>query len=62
MLEHSDFTDGASYEYQAVLDNISLLTPKFLSEVQNLVVRTGHDVAKKTPGKPLRGRCDLLVV
>ena len=36
------------HEYQTVLDNISLLTPELLSEVQNLVVKTGHEVVKKT--------------
>ena len=48
------------HEYQTVLDNISLLTPELLSEVQNLVVKTGHEVAKKTLASP--SRCDSFVV
>ena len=38
------------------------LTPELLSEVGRLVVESGHAVAKKNPGEPLRGRCDSFVV
>lgn len=62
MMGHSDFVDDTYYEYQTVIDNISLLTPELLAEVQKLVVKTGHEVAKKNPGAPLRGRCDSFVV
>ena len=50
------------YEYQTVVDNVSLLTPELLSAVGRLVVESGHQVAKKKPGEPLRGRCDSFVV
>ena len=43
-------------------DNVSLLTPELLSAVGRLVVESGHKVAKKKPGEPLRGRCDSFVV
>ena len=59
---HGDFADDAYYEYQTVIDNISLLTPELLAEVGKLVVKTGHEVAKKNPGAPLRCRCDSFVV
>ena len=61
-LGHSDFGDRTRYEYQTVVDNVSLLTPELLSAVGQLVVESGHKVAKKKPGEPLRGRCDSFVV
>ena len=61
-LGHGDFGDKTYYEYQTVLDNVCLLTPELLSEVGRLVVESGHAVAKKNPGEPLRGRCDSFVV
>ena len=61
-LGRSDFGDETYYEYQTVVDNVSLLTPEVLSAVGRLVVESGHQVAKKEPGEPLRGRCDSFVV
>ena len=61
-LGHSEFGDRTRYEYQRVVDNVSLLTPELLSAVGQLVVESGHKVAKKKPGEPLRGRCDSFVV
>ena len=61
-LGHGDFDDKTRYEYQTVVDNVSLLTPELLSAVGRLVVESGHKVAKKKPGEPLRGRCDSFVV
>ena len=61
-LGHSDFGDKTRYEYQTVVDNVSLLTPELLSAVGRLVVESGHQVAKKKLGEPLRGRCDSFVV
>ena len=61
-LGHGDFVDKTRYEYQTVVDNVSLLTPELLSAVGQLVVESGHKVARKKPGEPLRGRCDSFVV
>ena len=61
-LGHADWDDKTRYEYQTVVDNVSLLTPELLSAVGRLVVESGHKVAKKKPGEPLRGRCDSFVV
>ena len=47
-LGHSDFGDKTRYEYQTVVDNVSLLTPELLSAVGQLVVESGHKVAKKS--------------
>ena len=55
-LGHGEFGDKRYYEYQTVVDNVSLLTPELLSAVGRLVVESGHAVARKRPGAPLRGR------
>ena len=47
-LGHGDFDDKTRYEYQTVVDNVSLLTPELLSAVGRLVVESGHKVAKKS--------------
>ena len=47
-LGHSDFGDETYYECQTVRDNVSLLTPDLLSAVGQLVVESGHKVAKKS--------------
>ena len=52
-LGHGDFGDKTHYEYQTVVDNVSLLTPELLSAVGRLVVESGHKVAKKKPGDPV---------
>ena len=62
MLAHGDFADDRRYELQTLIDNVSLLTPELLSAVGRLVVRSGHAVARKKPGAPLRGRCDSFAV
>ena len=62
MLAHGDFADGSRYEMQTLIDNVSLLTPELLSAVGQLVVASGHAVAGKKPGEPLRGRCDSFAV
>ena len=46
-LGHSDFGDETYYECQTVRDNVSLLTPDLLSAVGQLVVESGHKVARK---------------
>jgi hypothetical protein len=62
MLGHSDWADQTVYALQTLVDNVSLLSPQVLVEISQLVVETGHEVAKKKPGDALRGRCDSFVV
>ena len=62
MRAHGDFADDRRYELQTLIDNVSLLTPELLSAVGRLAVRSGHAVARKKPGAPLRGRCDSFAV
>ena len=40
---------------------MSLLNPKLLGKVNQLIVESGHTVVGKKPGAPLRGRCDSFV-
>ena len=61
-LGHGAFSQGDTYELQTIIDNVYLLTPELLSEIGRLVVESGHAVARKKLGEPLRGRCDSFVV
>ena len=61
-LGHPDVWDEHYYEYQTLMDNVGLLRPELLVEVNRLIVESGHAVARKKPGAPLRGRCDSFVV
>jgi len=60
MLGHGVFED-VSYHHQTLKDNVSLLTPALLDEINQLVVHAGHELVKKN-GQALRGRCDSFVV
>ena len=57
-----DFGDQKLYQYQTLVDNVILLNPELLGKVNQLIVESGHKVVGKTPGEPLRGRCDSFVV
>ena len=62
MLGHGAFED-VSYHYQTLKDNVSLLTPQLLDEINQLVVQAGHGlIKKKGEDAALRGRCDSFVV
>ena len=62
MLGHSTLFDEHYYELQTLKDNVRLLTPELLDEVNQLVVKMGHDLVKKKGKEVLRGRCDSFVV
>ena len=61
-LGHGAFSQDETYELQTIIDNVYLLSPELLSEIGQLVVESGHAVARKKPGEPLRGRGDSFVV
>ena len=61
MLGHSAVGD-VNYHLQTLKDNVGLLTPALLDEINQLVVRAGHGLVKKKAGQALRGRCDSFVV
>lgn len=61
MLEHGPY-DDSDYGLQTLKDNVRLLTPKLLSDINQLIVASGHVLVKKKEGQVLRGRCDSFVV
>lgn len=62
MLGHGSFADDYEYRLQTLKDNVVLLTPDILDEINTLVVKAGHRVVKKKEDEKLRGRCDSFVV
>ncbi len=60
-LGHPKAWDDYQYELQTIVDNVSLMSPELLAEVNQLIVESGHAVARKKPGAPLAGRCDSFV-
>jgi IS5 family transposase len=61
MLGHGEF-DKTPYPFQTLKDNVTLLTPEVMDEINQLVVKAGHGLIKKKAGEALRGRCDSFVV
>jgi transposase, IS5 family len=62
MLGHPDFSDEYYYHIQTIEDNVSLLTPELLDEINQVLVKAGHILLKKKGSALLRGRCDSFVV
>jgi hypothetical protein len=62
-LGHGIFEFDQSYGLQTLKDNIGLLTPELLDEINQVVVSAGHKLIGKT-GEDfvLKGRCDSFVV
>lgn len=54
-LGHADVWDDYQYHYQTLVDNVSLLNPKLLVELNHLIVESGHAVAKKSLARPCAG-------
>lgn len=61
MLGHGTF-DDLRYHHQTLKDNVGLLTPELLDEINQRVVQVGHVLVKKKDGEALRGRCDSFVL
>ena len=62
MLGHGSFNDDYEYKLQTLIDNVSLLTPDILDEINTVVVEAGHNLVKKKEDEELQGRCDSFVV
>ncbi len=63
MLGHSGLAEDYEYSLQTIKDNVQLLTPEILDEINQIVVNAGHDLVKKKETAPtLRGRGDSFVV
>lgn len=50
------------FEYQNIVDNVSLLDDETVRELNQIVVDMGHDVFKKKEAEPLRLKTDSFVV
>ena len=61
MLGHGIF-DDVRYHFQTLKDNVSLLTPELLDEINQLIVQAGHVLVKNKEDEALRGRCDSFVL
>jgi IS5 family transposase len=64
MLGHSDF-DPHLYHLQTLLprkDNLRIFTPEILDRINVEVVRSGHQLLKKTEEENLAARCDSFVL
>ena len=62
MLGHSETDFDSNYALQTIRDNIVLLTPQILDEVNQSVVTAGHRIISKKKEPELRGSCDSFVV
>ncbi len=49
ILGHGQVDDGEHYGLQRLKDNMVLLTPEVLGEIDRIVVTAGHDIIRKTP-------------
>ncbi len=47
ILGHTAHFDMERYNLQTIKDNVKLLTPKVLSDINKIVVEAGHDLIKK---------------
>ena len=61
MLGHPDIFDKHYYHMQTLKDNVSLLTPELLDEINQVIIKAGHVLIKKKESEVLRGRCDSFV-
>ena len=61
MLGHGLVDENDQYRLQTIKDNVRLLTQEVLDEINQIVVRGGHDLLGKAD-EPLTGRCDSFVV
>jgi len=62
MLGHGKMDFDSTYALQTIRDNVALLTPEILDEINQIVVQAGHDLTVKNKDNKLRGSCDSFVV
>jgi len=62
MLGHAEADIDSRYALQTIRDNISLLTPEILDEINQVVVCAGHDFLMSEKDESLRASCDSFVV
>ncbi|MCP4876387.1 MAG: ISNCY family transposase, partial [Gammaproteobacteria bacterium] len=61
MLGHGLLDAEEQYALQTLKDNLTLMTPEVLKEINRIAVNFGHKILGKE-GAPLKGRCDSVVV
>ena len=62
MLGHSKTDFDSQYALQTIRDNVALLTPAILDEINQIVVKAGHSIISPNKDPQLRGSCDSFVV
>jgi transposase, IS5 family len=62
MLGHSGWADDKYYNLQTIKDNLQLFTPEILNQLNQVIVKAGHQALKKSPEEGVVGRCDSFVV
>jgi IS5 family transposase len=62
MLGHSETDLESSYALQTIRDNIALLTPEVLDEINQIAVKAGQSLITNQKVAVLKGSCDSFVV
>ena len=62
MLGHGFFDSTTKYALQTLKDNVSLLTPEVLDNINQVVVKAGYNLVCKKKDEELKGKCDSFVV
>jgi hypothetical protein len=62
LLGHSETDFESNYALQTIKDNIALLTPPILDQINQVVVKAGHRIITTKQEQKLRGSCDSFVV
>jgi len=62
MLGHSKTDFDSFYALQTIKDNITLLTPEMLDEINQVVITAGHNLIVTKKDQDLKGSCDSFVV
>jgi len=61
ILGHPEGFDNHQYPLQTIKDNVSLLTPELLSDLNTVIIDAGHDLVQEKKDDGLSGRCDSFV-
>ena len=59
MLGHSDIFDNQSYNLQTLKDNVRLLKPELLEEINQIIVKAGHQLLST---KKETNHCEVVVI
>jgi transposase, IS5 family len=62
LMGHREKDFDSTYALQTIKDNVLLLTPEILDEINQIVVLAGHNIVMKKNDEVLKGSCDSFVV